>query len=140
MTPGYWGDEPSPLTADGWLRTGDVGSLDDEGYLSVGGRVVDLIIRGGVNIYPAEVERALLADPAVADAAVVGVPSPVTGHNVAAVVVAAPGAEPDLAALQEQVRRFVGRHAVPRPLLVVAAVPRNRNGKVDRLAVRALLP
>ena len=139
VTPGYWGEPPSPSTPDGWLRTGDLGTLDEEGYLTVGGRAVDLIIRGGVNIYPAEVEQILIADVTVADAAVAGLPSPVTGHNVAAVVVAAPGAAVDTAALQDQVRRRVGRHAVPRPIRVVDAVPRNRNGKVDRTAVRDLL-
>ena len=134
VTPGYWGAEASPLTADGWLRTGDLGRLDDEGYLNVGGRAVDLIIRGGVNIYPAEVERALLATGQLADAVVVGVPSPVTGANVGAAVVARPGVEPDLAALQAAVRDALGAHAVPRPLRVVDELPRNRNGKVDRAA------
>ena len=139
VTPGYWGDEPSPLTSDGWLRTGDVGRLDEEGYLHVGGRAVDLIIRGGVNVYPAEVERALLAAGGLSDAAVVGVPSALSGENVAAAVVALPGTEPDVGALQRAVRDRLGAHAVPQPLRVVADLPRNRNGKVDRAALRALL-
>ncbi len=138
-TPGYWGDTPSPLTADGWLRTGDLGRLDAEGYLYVAGRVVDLIIRGGVNIYPAEVERALLSTGLLADAAVVGLPSALSGENVAAAVVARPGIEVSTRALQAAVRGALGAHALPRPLRVVASLPRNRNGKVDRPAVRALL-
>jgi acyl-CoA synthetase (AMP-forming)/AMP-acid ligase II len=137
-TPGYWGAEPSPLV-DGWLRTGDVGRLDAEGYLSVGGRAVDLIIRGGVNIYPAEVERALLGTGVLSDAAVVGLPSRVAGESVAAAVVGLPGAAVDPGALQRAVRDRLGAHAVPRPLLVVDELPRNRNGKTDRAAVRALL-
>ena len=92
VTPGYWG-APAPITDDGWLRTGDLGRMDDEGHLFVGGRAVDLIIRGGVNIYPAEVERALLATGLLADAAAVAVPSAVTGQNVGAAVV--PAAAPD---------------------------------------------
>ena len=138
VTPGYWG-VPAPLTDDGWLRTGDLGRMDDEGYLSVGGRAVDLIIRGGVNVYPAEVERALLATGLLADAVAVGVPSPVTGQNVGAAVVARPGAEVDLHVLQTAVREALGAHAVPRPLRVVDALPRNANGKVDRTQALALL-
>ena len=79
VTPGYWGSSAQLALRGGWLRTGDLGRMDDEGYLYVGGRAVDLIIRGGVNIYPAEVERALLATGLLADAVAVGVPSPVTG-------------------------------------------------------------
>jgi acyl-CoA synthetase (AMP-forming)/AMP-acid ligase II len=139
VTPGYWGAEGSLAVTHGWLRTGDLGRMDDEGYLTVGGRAVDLIIRGGVNIYPAEVERALLATGQLADAVAVGVPSPVTGANVGAAVVALPGVEPDLAALQAAVRSALGAHAVPRPLRVVDELPRNRNGKLDRAAALALL-
>jgi acyl-CoA synthetase (AMP-forming)/AMP-acid ligase II len=135
VTPGYWGDAPAPITDDGWLRTGDLARLDGEGYLTVGGRSVELIIRGGVNIYPAEVERALLATGLLADAAAVGVPSPVTGHNVGAAVVARPGVQVDPHRLQAAVRDALGAHAVPRPLRVVDALPRNANGKVDRAAV-----
>ena len=137
MTPGYWGAAPGP--ADGWLRTGDLGRMDGEGYLHVGGRAVDLIIRGGVNIYPAEVERALLATGLLADAVAVGVPSAVTGQNVGAAVVARPGVEADPHLLQAAVREALGAHAVPRPLRVTDSLPRNSNGKVDRRAVLAEL-
>jgi acyl-CoA synthetase (AMP-forming)/AMP-acid ligase II len=137
VTPGYWGEAQLAVTEDGWLRTGDLGSLDADGRLRTAGRVVDLILRGGVNIYPEEVERALLASGQLADAAAFGVPSPVAGQNVAAVVVALPGTEVDLTVLRQCVRDALGAHAVPRPLRVVEALPRNANGKVDRAALVA---
>lgn len=139
VTPGYWGDDGAPVTADGWLRTGDLARMDDEGFVFLGGRALDLIIRGGVNVFPAEVERALLGTGLLADAAVVGVPSPVSGENVAAAVVAWPGADVDPLVLQRAVRDALGPHAVPRPVRLVEALPRNRNGKVDRAALRAEL-
>ncbi len=139
VTPGYWAPDTAPITDDGWLRTGDLGRLDDEGYLFVGGRLVDLIIRGGVNVFPGEVERVLLATGLLADAAVVGVPSAITGENVAAGVVALPGVLVEPGVLQRAVRDGLGAHAVPRPLRVLPDLPRGRNDKVDRAALRALL-
>ncbi len=140
VTPGYWGDSVAvPLTDDGWLRTGDVARMDDEGFLTVGGRAVDLIIRGGVNVYPGEVERALLSTGLLADAAAVGVPSAVAGQNVAAGVVALPGVTPSPEVLKRAVADALGPHAVPRPLRVLEELPRNRNGKVDRVLLAGAL-
>ena len=136
VTPGYWGDAPLALADGGWLRTGDLGSVDAAGCLRPAGRVVDLIIRGGVNIYPQEVERALLASGQLAEAVAFGVPSTVAGQNVAAAVVALPGIEVDLTALRRCVQERLGVHAVPRPLRTLAALPRNANGKVDRVMLR----
>ena len=138
VTPGYWGDEALAVE-DGWFATGDLGRLDDEGYLHVGGRAVDLIIRGGVNIYPAEVERALLATGQLSDAVAVGVPSGLSGHNVGVAVVARPGVRPDVTVLRTAVREALGAHAVPQRLRVVEELPRNRNGKPDRAAALLLL-
>lgn len=138
-TPGYWGDAPSPLTTDGWLRTGDLARIDDDGFVFVVGRAVDLIIRGGVNIYPAEVERALLSTGQLADTVAVGVPSKLNGQNVGALVVPLPGTEPNTKVLQDAVRDRLGPHAIPRPLRVVDELPRNRNGKPDRAAALTLL-
>lgn len=132
VTPGYWGDARLATAAGGWLRTGDLGSIDSEGCLRTAGRVVDLIIRGGVNIYPEEVERALLASGQLTDAVAFGIPSAVAGQNVAAAVVALPGTEVDLVMLRRCVQQALGAHAVPRPLRIVEALPRNANGKVDR--------
>ncbi len=136
VTPGYWGDqERLRVTSDGWLRTGDLGRLNADGYLSLAGRAVDLILRGGVNVYPQEVERALMGSGQLADAGAFGVPSPVAGQNVAAAVVALPGVEVDLPALRRHVQEELGAHAVPRPLRVLGALPRNANGKLDRAAL-----
>jgi acyl-CoA synthetase (AMP-forming)/AMP-acid ligase II len=138
VTPGYWGADVAPV-AGGWLRTGDLARVDEDGFFFLAGRAGDLIIRGGVNVFPAEVERALLATGLLADAAVVGVPSPLTGENVAAAVVALPGHDVRAELLRRAVRDAIGAHAVPRPVRVVDELPRNRHGKVDREALRALL-
>ncbi len=134
VTPGYWGDEPLRMTDDGWLRTGDLGSFV-EGRLRTEGRAVDLILRGGVNVYPAEVERALLSTGLVAEAVAYGVPSSIGGQAVAAAVVALPGVVVDMVLLRRAVQQAVGVHAVPRPLRVLTELPRNANGKVDRGAL-----
>jgi long-chain acyl-CoA synthetase len=138
VTPGYWPPDVAPIR-DGWLRTGDLARIDPEGFVFLAGRSADLIIRGGVNVFPAEVERALLGTGLLADAAVVGLPSPVTGENVAAGVVALPGTPADPALLRRAVRDALGAHAVPRPLRVLEELPRNRHGKVDRAALRQVL-
>lgn len=141
VTPGYAGaGEPSPLTADGWLRTGDAAEVDADGWVTVLGRVSALVIRGGVNVHPAAVERALLATGLVSEAAAVGLPSRIGGQVVAALVVGVPGAPPpSLPALRQAVAEAVGAVAVPRPLRVVPTLPRNANGKADLAAVSALL-
>ena len=95
---GYWGkpeETAATIDADGWLRTGDAGYFDAEGYLYLHDRIKDMIVSGGENIYPAEVENVLLSHPAVVDAAVIGVPDDTWGETVKAIVVLAPGAELD---------------------------------------------
>ena len=137
--PGYWRmpeKTAEEFTPDGWFKTGDVGQVDACGYVHIVGRSKDLIISGGYNVYPAEIEAALNELPGVAESAVVGVPHPDFGEVGVAVVVARPGAAPDgepiLAALKAQMARF----KVPRRCFVVAELPRNTMGKVQKNLLR----
>jgi malonyl-CoA/methylmalonyl-CoA synthetase len=119
------------FTQDGWFRTGDLGTLDDDGYLRISGRAKELIITGGYNVYPREVEEALRAHPAVADAAVVGAPSAEWGETVVAFVVA-----PDGKAVEEELTRWcadrLAPYKRPREWRWVDTIPRNALGKVLR--------
>jgi malonyl-CoA/methylmalonyl-CoA synthetase len=120
------------FTEDGWFRTGDLGELDGDGYLRISGRAKELIITGGYNVYPREVEEALRAHPAVADAAVVGMPSAEWGETVVAFVVSAAG-EPDLV---EWCAERLAPYKRPREWRRVDAIPRNALGKVLRHELR----
>jgi long-chain acyl-CoA synthetase len=141
---GYWtdGGKDEEATAqavrDGWMHTGDVGRLDDDGYLYVVDRLKDLIIRGGFNVYPRDVEDVLLAHPDVATAAVVGRPDPVLGEEVVAWVSLAAGATVTAEELVAFSRRHLGRHKHPREVRIVPAVPLTSVGKTDRKALRRL--
>jgi acyl-CoA synthetase (AMP-forming)/AMP-acid ligase II len=133
---GYFGTDESPLDQDGWLHTGDLGYLDEDGYLWITGRRKDLIIRGGENIAPTAVERALVAIPGVTEAAVFGVPHPDLGEEVMAVVVVESGQTPE--ELQQQLRTSLASFAVPsRWRVQKEPLPVNDAGKVDKRAVVA---
>jgi malonyl-CoA/methylmalonyl-CoA synthetase len=131
--PGYWRREDATRAAftDGWFRSGDVGELDADGYLSIVGRAKELIISGGFNVYPREVEDVLLAHPAVAEVAVVGEPSDEWGELVVAVVVPV-GEPPSEAELLAYVARDLAPYKQPRRVRFVDALPRNALGKVLR--------
>jgi len=136
---GYWRDPAktaSEFTADGWFRTGDLGCIDARGYVQIVGRAKDLVISGGYNVYPKEVEAELDALPGVLESAVIGVAHPDFGEGVTAVVVARPGmtlSESDLIrALQERVARY----KVPKRVIVVDELPRNAMGKVQKNVLR----
>jgi acyl-CoA synthetase (AMP-forming)/AMP-acid ligase II len=122
---------------DGWLRTGDRGRIDSEGYVFVDGRGDDTIIRGGENLAPAEIEDALLRHPAVAGAAVVGIPDPEWGERVAAMVVARPGASLDTDELRSFVHDHLGSLKTPQVLVVADELPHTATGKILRREVRA---
>ena len=137
---GYWRmpeKTKQEFIADGWFRTGDVGTVDAEGYVSIVGRSKDLIISGGYNVYPAEIESVLNAMPGVAESAVVGVPHPDFGEAVVAVVVGRAGAVPDPAAMTHALKAKIANFKVPKSIFVVAELPRNAMGKVQKNLLRA---
>ncbi|WP_329620531.1 fatty acid--CoA ligase family protein [Streptomyces sp. NBC_01255] len=124
-------------TSEGWVRTGDLGLLDEEGVLHVVGRLKDVVIRGGANISPAEVERALVAHPGVRDVVCVGVPDPLMGERLAACLVTKGGRVPSLAELGTYLTgRGLDRHKHPEHLLVLPELPLTAAGKPDRTALR----
>lgn len=136
---GYWNDPEATraaFTPDGWLRTGDVGVIDEEGYLWVVDRLKDVIITGGVNVYPREVEEVLLAHPDVADCAVIGAPHPVWGETVVAYVVPRPGAAVTEEALQAYCAERLADYKRPRVVRFVDALPRNASGKLLKHILR----
>ena len=132
---GYFEDEDSTAAAlvDGWYHIGDVGSLDDGGYLSIVGRLRDVIRTGGETVAPVEVEAVLAGHPAVAEVAVVGIPDPEWGEVVCAVVVPAPDATVDLAGVRAHCEGRLARHKHPRRLELAATLPRtSATGQVQR--------
>jgi long-chain acyl-CoA synthetase len=139
VTPGYW--NAPELTAqtirDGWLRTGDIGRLDADGYLTIVDRMKDLIIRGGFNVYPRDVEEALVEHPAIASASVVGRPDTVHGEEVVAFVTLVAAATPEeLVAFGKE---RLGGYKYPREIHVLPTLPLTPVGKTDRKALRDLL-
>ncbi|CAG9166682.1 AMP-binding protein [Cupriavidus respiraculi] len=125
------------IERDGYITNGDVGYLDADGYLYITDRKRDMIISGGVNIYPAEIEHALLANPHVADCAVFGIPDPEFGEAVAVAVVAAQDAALDAAAVRDWLRERVAGYKVPRHVEFHASLPRESMGKVFKNQLRA---
>ncbi|OGB26747.1 MAG: AMP-dependent synthetase [Burkholderiales bacterium RIFCSPLOWO2_02_FULL_57_36] len=138
---GYWRNEQATAAAlrDGWLYTGDVGCLDADGFLTLKDRSKDLIISGGSNIYPREVEEVLLAAPGVAEAAVVGAPDPEWGEVVVAFVVLHPGARIMTEALDEHCLAQMARFKRPKRYVLIDRLPKNNYGKVLKTELRARL-
>jgi long-chain acyl-CoA synthetase len=128
---------PADLKDDGFFATGDVGRFDDDGYLYILDRKKDMIIAGGVNIYPAEIEDVLRAHPAVLDAAAFGVPHAELGESVRAAVELLPGKHADEAELLAYVSGKLAAYKRPRAIDVVAEIPRNPTGKVLKTELRA---
>jgi acyl-CoA synthetase (AMP-forming)/AMP-acid ligase II len=138
---GYWHkpEATAETFVDGWVRTGDLSRLDDEGFLFIVDRAKDIVIRGGENIYSIEVENVLYAHPAVTDCALVGLPHPTLGEEPAAVVHLAPGEHASEAELQDWVRRHLAGFKVPVAVRFVSeTLPRNPTGKILKGALRPL--
>jgi malonyl-CoA/methylmalonyl-CoA synthetase len=136
---GYWRmpeKTAEEFTADGWFKTGDVGKKDADGRVTIVGRSKDLIITGGYNVYPAEIEGFLNEMEGVAESAVIGVPHPDFGEGVVAVVVGKPGAVLDGAAMIATLKGRIANFKVPKHLFVVPELPRNQMGKVQKNVLR----
>ena len=138
---GYWRNPEATTKTirDGWLWTGDVGSIDDDGFLTLKDRSKDVIISGGTNIYPREVEEALLLHPAIFEVSVVGRPSAKWGEDVVAFVVAKPGANIDIAELDRHCVEHIARFKRPKLYVVEKELPKNNYGKVLKTELRARL-
>ncbi|MDP9496067.1 MAG: long-chain fatty acid--CoA ligase [Actinomycetota bacterium] len=135
---GYWNrpDATAAAVRDGWFHSGDLARRDADGYFFIVDRVKDLIIRGGYNVYPREVEEVLYEHPAVAEAAVVGVPDPTLGEEVAAAVVLKPGASATADELREHVKSQVAAYKYPRHVDLVEALPKGPTGKILKREIR----
>ncbi len=137
---GYWRDPEKTrgeFTADGWFKTGDLGRIDVDGYVTIVGRAKDLVISGGYNVYPKEVETELDAVPGVLESAVFGVPHSDFGEGVTAAVVMRPGVHVSEAQIIAALKKRLAAYKIPKRIVVVAELPRNTMGKVQKNALRA---
>ena len=139
MFKGYW-RMPEKTAAefrpDGFFITGDLGKIDERGYVHIVGRAKDLIISGGFNVYPKEVESEIDALPGVIESAVIGLPHPDFGEGVTAVVVREPGAAIDERAVREALEGRLAKFKTPKRVFFVEALPRNAMGKVQKASLR----
>ncbi|MFB0832981.1 acyl-CoA synthetase [Arthrobacter halodurans] len=141
VTPGYWKDPAMTAVSflGGWFRTGDIGFRDEDGFFYIVDRLKDMIITGGENVYPAEVERALMEFPGVLDVAVVGVEDSRWGESVVAVMSCANGTVPDIEEVRNFTSTYLARYKLPKKLVLTGAVPRNGAGKLDKPAIRKMV-
>jgi fatty-acyl-CoA synthase len=136
---GYWKDPDNPAFRDGWFRSGDLAWVDGEGFYWVVGRSKDMIISGGENVYPAELENILADCPEIAEGAVIGVPDENWGEAVVAAIVRRPGAKLDEAGVMKLFDGRLARFKHPRRVVFVDALPKSAIGKVQKFELRKLL-
>jgi len=137
---GYWRDPEktrAAFTADGWFKTGDLGRFDVDGYLYIVGRATDLVITGGYNVYPKEVEAELDGVPGIIESAVFGLPHPDFGEAVTAAVVRGPNLLLSAAEILETIKTRLAGYKVPKRILFVDELPRNAMGKVQKSVLRS---
>jgi fatty-acyl-CoA synthase len=141
VTPGYW-DLPEAthlaIDAEGWFHTGDAAYFDEEGLLTISDRIKDMIISGGENVYPAEVENALMRHPAIAEVAVIGEPDPKWGETIVAIAALKPGQILTVEELREFASESLARYKLPRLLEIIATLPRNATGKILKYQLRKM--
>ncbi len=136
---GYWNDSEmtaEAIDADGWMHSGDLATMDDDGYVNIVGRIKDMIIRGGENIYPREIEEFLYSHPAIADAQVIGVPDEKYGEEIMAWVQLAPGEELTEEELKDFCRNKIAHFKIPRYVRFVSEFPMTVTGKVRKVEMR----
>ena len=135
---GYWNKPDATaevLSEDGWFRTGDIGKQDEDGYFFIVDRKKELIIRGGFNVYPREIEEVLYEHPAVAEVAVVGVPHPELGEEIGAAIALKEGAATTVDELRDYVKSQVAPYKYPRVVWLVDALPKTATGKIQKLEI-----
>jgi malonyl-CoA/methylmalonyl-CoA synthetase len=135
---GYWGKPRKTreeLSPDGWFRTGDLGTMDADGYVTIVGRDKDLVISGGYNVYPKEIEQVLDEFPGVRESCVIGAPHPDLGETLVALLVPA-DTRPDVASIEAALRNRLAGYKRPRLIEVVDELPRNAMGKVQKAQLR----
>lgn len=136
---GYWEDAArtaEAIDAGGWMHTGDLATMDEAGYLRIVGRIKDMIIRGGENVYPREIEEFLYGHPDIADVQVFGVPDERYGEEISAWVIVRPGAALDAEAIREHCRGQIAHYKVPRHVRIVDAFPMTVTGKIQKFKMR----
>jgi len=139
VSPGYWNKPEATAEAirEGWFHTGDIAGIDEDGHISIVGRKKDMLISGGVNIYPAEIEPVIASHPGVAAAAVIGVPDEKWGEVGKAIVELKPGGSLTLSELQSYLSRRIGKFKIPKYMVIVDALPRTlASAKVQKSALR----
>jgi fatty-acyl-CoA synthase len=141
VTPGYWRlpeATSQTIDVDGWFHTGDAAYFDEEGFLTISDRIKDMIISGGENVYPAEVESALMRHPAIAEVAVIGEPDPDWGEQIVAIAAIKPGQTLTIEELRAYAGESLARYKLPRRLEIIAALPRNATGKILKYRLREM--